>query len=131
MSKKRHHSPEYSYYPETLSGLSSVYYDLQEYDLLQRVVEVGAGQFTDDTVKSDIDFAAFTEFHGVRQGIERPQLLLVRKALQELKIMESIDYADCYTVMRGVRIAPFNTEAYGPSFKFAFKQLDMTQFDQQ
>ncbi len=127
MSKNRHYSPEYSYFPESFTDLSAVYYDLQEYDLLARkeptkmAVEDDSGQFT---VKPDIGFTEFAEFHGARQGLERPQLLLVRKALQELKIMDSVSYADCYTVMRDVHIGVLDREAYGKSFQFAHRPFN-------
>ena len=125
MSKNRYHSPEYSYQPEPLKDLSDVYYNLQEYDLLSRVTEYGAEQFIDETIRPSVDFEDFAKFHTKQYQLERPQLLIVRKALQELKIMGSINYADCYTVMRGVRINPLNHETYGASFKFAFKPFDV------
>lgn len=127
MSKNHQYSSAYSFYPESFADLSSVYYDLQEYDLLGRVREYGAEQFVDDTIQPDIDFEDFATFHTKQEILARPQLLIVRKALQELKIMDSINYADCYTVLRSVQINALDRNAYGQSFQFAHRPFDASE----
>lgn len=117
MSTKKHAPAEYPFLPEPFQALEDTFYDLQEYHLLHQVVESGAEQFVGDAVSPAISVSKFIEFRKVQPG--RPEILLTRKALRELKIMRSLDYSDCVDVLRGVTFGHIDPESYGQAFRYA------------